>query len=245
MRLGLSLLLAVGLVGLSSSCSHVQTASGLASKIKPDELLAQVCSIGKDVGEVKGVVLMKVKSREASGQLSGDVHAKAPSSVELEVLQPMGGVWATIRVQCSDYAITVEGKPEQSRKGRYVWAGIPLRFATELFLGRIPCAAVGKAGAGSVPVHAVIDSDNELVVDAPGEHGSEKFIYRFREDPSAGRLVFWPESLHWVSAPGSRSEVSVDFKFDEPEKNTRSPLRWEAHSVGGEIKIHWRSREHS
>jgi hypothetical protein len=243
MRHGLSLLVAFLWVGLSSSCSHVQTASGLAGKIKPEELLDQVCFIGKDVQEVKGVVLMKIKSREASGQLSGDVHAKAPSSVELEILQPMGGVWATIQVQGTDYTISVAGKPEQTRKGRYVWAGIPLRFATELFLGRIPCA-LGAAQGGRA-AHVAINLDNELVVDVQGEHGPEKFIYRFREDPSAARLVFWPESLRWVSAPGSRSEVSVDFKFDEPEKNTRSPLRWEAHSVGGEIKIHWRSREHS
>ncbi|MDR3606689.1 MAG: hypothetical protein P4M08_04820 [Oligoflexia bacterium] len=231
-------LLVIGVAGLSSflnGCAHVEKAEGLRAKIDADSLLAQTCSIGRSVSEAKGVVLMKVKSREASGQLNGDVRAQAPDTVELEILQPLGGVWATIRVQGPNYSVDVSGKPDQGRKGHRVWAGIPLRFATDLFLGRIPCPPTGSRA------DAQINSENELVVKGGGPNSSGTFIYRFRVHEGS----FWPESLHWELGLQGDGPVAVDFKFDEPEAVTRSPLRWEAHSDRGEIKLHWRHRDHT
>jgi hypothetical protein len=225
----------MGLAG----CAHAPEGGDelkLSGQTTPEALLAEVCSIGQSVHEVKGVVLMKVKSKEATGQLSGDVHAQEPGSLQFEILQPMGGVWATVKIEGQDYSIDVAGKPEQSRKGHAVWAGIPLRFANDLFLGRIPCAK-GHAVFGK-------DQSGQEVLIVTGAGANETYLYRFRS-LGDGPADFWPESLSWRYR--GYQTVTVDFRFDEPEKGTRSPLRWEAHSTGGpnsgEMKLHWRSRD--
>jgi hypothetical protein len=182
---------------------------------------------------------MKVKSRDGSGQFSGNVRAVAPDNFSLEVMQPLGGTWATVTVRGNVYTIDVPGKPEQGRQGYDVWAGIPLRFATDLFLGRIPCPSASELNATSPVIERSPDNtQDQLTIGTPSS--SERYVYRFRETEDG----VWPESLHWESRDRT-GPIVVDFKFEDPEKTTRSPLKWEAKSNRGEVKVRWRDRNHA
>jgi hypothetical protein len=77
------------------------------------------------------------------------------------------------------------------------------------------------------------------VVETPAsvESDAEKFVYRFRSQGGG----WWPEALHWERK--GTFGTKVDFKFDQPEAGSLSPLKWEAQSQQGEVKVRWRERE--
>jgi hypothetical protein len=217
-----------------SSCSHAPSQKGaLRSQIEPKALLAEACSPGHDLREARGVAWMKAKSPDASGQFPASIQAKAPSSLKLEVQQPLGGTAAILTIEGRDLQIEIPGKPERGRRERDSWAGIPLRWATDLFLGKIPCPDAKSLAQASL----VIDSDDELIVSVPSDSTGKlaRFVYRFDEKKTGH---FWPKFLHWESG-----SAGVDFEFDDPESETQSPLKWQAKSKQGEVKIRWRDRE--
>jgi hypothetical protein len=185
------------------------------------------------IREAGGVAWMKAKSPDASGQFPASIEAKAPSRLKLEVQQPFGGTAAVLTIEGSELQIEVPGKPERGRRERETWAGIPLRWAPGLFLGRIPCPDSNSLGQASLS----IDADDELIVSIPSDASGEpaRFLYRFDERKD-GR--FWAKFLHWESG-----NATVDFEFDDPEAETLSPLKWQAKSKQGEVKIRWRDRE--
>jgi hypothetical protein len=240
-RMGLMkwVLIVVACVAFVSGCAHVEQAKGPAPRLTPSELFAQACLPGKGLTEAHGVVSMKVKSHDGSGQFSGNVRAEAPDVFNLEVLQPLGGTWATVTIHGNDYTIDVPGKPEQGRHGFEVWGGIPLRFATNLFLGQIPCPTHVEMNAASAIIVSSPDGKHDQLVVGPLPSTNDRYTYRFREEAGSP----WPEALRWESSDRS-GPIVVDFKFDDPEKNTRSPLKWEAKSNRGEVKVRWRDRNH-
>jgi hypothetical protein len=185
------------------------------------------------IQQAGGVAWMKAKSPDASGQFPASIQAKAPSSLKLEVQQPFGGTAAVLTIEGSDLQIEVPGKPERGRRERETWAGIPLRWAPGLFLGKIPCPDSNSLGQASLSINA----DDELIVSMPSDASGKpaRFIYRFDERKD-GR--FWAKFLHWESG-----NAAVDFEFDDPEAETLSPLKWQAKSKQGEVKIRWRDRE--
>lgn len=215
---------------LLAGCAHTP----VSREVDPAVLFREACGPGKSAQEVRGAIWMKAASKEASGQFPATVQAIAPDRLRMEVTNLLGGVEAVITVQGQEYRIEVPGKPERTEKGAHSWGGIPLQWATELFLGRIPCPS-GTAEAQVSPGSSL----GEIVVRVPAtlEGGPETFTYKFRQ--WAGRP--WPETLHWErqSAP----PVSIDFKFDDPEDGSRSPRKWEAKSAQGEVKVRWKDRE--
>lgn len=230
----------IGLLGLAvfylefmPGCAHSPKESmGLQGRFKPRELLLLACSPGAGVRKVSGNAQMQVKSEEASGRFTAMIEAGAPSDLKLEVLRPLGGTYAILTVHGSDYKISVPGHPERDRSGSETWAGIPLRWATALFLGRIPCPD-GEMLQNS---RLSISSDDELQVDVPSTSRweAQDFVYRFRARSGS----FWPEELNWRAGG-----TSVDFHFDHPDADTLSPRRWEAKSSRGEVKARWRDRQ--
>ncbi len=215
-----------------SGCAH----STQKKITDPKELLARACEPGRDIKTAKGIAWLKAQSKEASGQFPASVLAHASGPLKIEITNPLGGREALIEVSDSKFKIHGTGSKVRTQEGYGTWGGIPLNWASDLFIGRIPCPHLSSnQGQG---VSTSVDSAGDLVVETrqDGAGATEKFIYHFRDLDG----VPWPEALHWErSGPLA---VSVDFKFDDPEDQTRSPRKWEAKSVRGEVRARWRDR---
>lgn len=221
----------IGLGIALSACSTVP--KGVDSD--PKALLAQACAPGRDVVGTQGSVWLKAQSQEAKGQFPAGVSAQTPGTLRLEITNLVGGTEAVITVEGPRYLIQVPGKNPRSEKGFGSWGGIPLRWATELFLGRIPCPSAADLEKAALSV----DKDGVLTVrtQASIEGEGETYVYRFRSWAGG----YWPDSLRWERKGAFAAQV--DFKFDDPEDKTASPRKWEAKSPQGEVKVRWRDRD--
>ena len=202
--------------------------------MSPD-FITKVCAIGATNHEVKGTAQLLAKSHDASGQFPAFIKASAatadhPAQLKLEVQKPFGGAFAILTINGTEYKIEVPKHPEKSRSGQDSWGGIPLVWATDLFLGKVPCPSSADLA------HAKIgrDAAGDLLVALP----SEQFIYHFHAGSAGSQEPEWPETLRWT-----KGELVVDFRFDEIDPHTHSPLKWEATSARGEVKTRWRDRE--
>lgn len=231
----------VALVIFATGCTTVRPASGT----DPREALKQVCSVGEGATGVRGSVWMSVRSAEGTGRFPADVRVDSPEALDMEVTNLLGGVEGTLSIRGQKYQIE-EGKvrkgESQKRKevGEGQWRGLPLTWATTLFLGRVPCAAAERLAKAAVILEG--EGDLDVRVPAGAGHFAEHYVYRTRLH--AGSV--WPETLHWERSEGTRLLASVDFTFEDPEDGTRSPRKWEARtSLGGEgqVKVRWRDRE--
>jgi hypothetical protein len=210
-----------------------------AKAIRPDQdpadLLAQACKPGLDVVSARGSVWLKAKSKEASGQFPANVKA-SPENLDLEVTNLIGGTEAFIQVRGKKYEIRVPGKSKKEKarveKGANSWGGIPLRWADALFLGRIPCPNAAQLKDAKL----LIEENGQLTIETPAtlDFEAERFVYRFRKWAGAP----WAESLHWERK--GTNPLAVKFGFDQPDDKTGSPLKWEAESAQGEVKIRWK-----
>ncbi len=206
-------------------------------KVSPEELYKNACTPGKNVKSIRGVVWFKTNSKEISGQFSAHILASNPDHLKLEVTNFLGGTEAFITVDQDHYTISRgDGKNGEQREGFGSWGGIPLKWATDLFLGKVPCP---KAEQGE---KLSVGTEGELVVEIDPAKvdqslSSQRYIYRFRDFEGKS----WPESLKWEKT--GTDPVTVDFKFDDPEHQSLSPQKWEARSNQGAIKVRWRDRE--
>lgn len=203
----------------------------------PAYLLERACSPGRDVTKVSGSVWLKAASKEASGQFPASVEAISPSTLRMEVTNLVGGTEATIVVDKEEFRIDLPGSDKnkaRSQKGVGSWGGIPLRWAADLFLGKIPCPAEETRGS----LKPKLIEGGGVAVEAPGTYGAtgERFAFRFKT--WAGDA--WPESLVWERQ--GKQATRIEFKFEDPEDGTQSPKRWEAKSPQGEVKNRWKER---
>lgn len=184
---------------------------------------------------------MRLESKEAKGQFPATIEARKPDQVQIEVTNLLGGREALIEVKQGKFSVDVPQKEGGTRhgEGEGSWGGIPLRWASRLFLGQIPCPIEIEESK----IRLERNPDGDLIA----ETQFERFVYRFRS--WAGKA--WPESLHWerkeiqpkkksFGAAAEAVGAVVDFKFDAPEDQTGSPKRWEAKSSKGEVKLRWR-----
>lgn len=229
----LILLLALG----GGGCAHTGVQPQAES---PRATLKRICSIGSTARAVQGAVWIKATSKEASGRFPGQVRVTSeagsnPSSLRLEATNLLGGVEAVITIEGKKYTITIPGHPEQTEKGVQAWAGIPLEWATDLFLGKIPCPESVALSEADVQ----FDSLGKLLVRTASTLAGDRqtFAYQLKREGA----YFWPESLHWEKQ--GIAPAAVDFLFFEPEDRTQSPLRWEAKSTFGEVKLRWKDRD--
>ena len=227
--------LSLAIAGLLAMVSGCATVSEL-KKQTPSQLFSSACSIGRGNQKVTGSVWMLAKSKEATGQFPANVEAEDPAHLKLQVTDLINEVQAEILISGDDYKIDTplqkKSKTQKPMKGTGNWGGIPLRWATELFMGRIPCPtkpeAQLKLGWGE---------DSSLRVEMPIDGGShEVFLYRFRSFAGG----FWPEEVDWERTGIQSSHVH--FKFDDPDTASRNPKKWEATSDRGEVKLRWKDR---
>lgn len=203
----------------------------------PQALLRDACGPGRQVESISGSVWLKAQSREASGQFPAAVEVKSPAHLRMEVTNLIGGTEAVITVKNDRYEVKSPMKSVREEKGERAWGGIPLRWATELFLGRIPCPVFATRGDEWT---YRVDDEGRLettLSKSPAKDHSERFLYSFRS--WEGRP--WAEALVWERTGGGET-ISVEFRFDDPEDKTRSPRKWEAKSPLGEVKVRWRDR---
>lgn len=218
-----------------SGCAHLSR-SKFIQVGDPDALLLEACNVGISVKSAKGSVWLKAVSKEASGQFPAQVFVQAPTQLQMEAQNLFGGTEALIRIDGNSIFIETPDHKKINRKGNQSWGGMPLEWASQLFLGKIPCPPVEIRN----DARKSFDAEGRLVVQIPGslKTVAQKFIYGFKllnEKP-------WVEELHWEKE--GATPLSVDFKFSDPEELTRSPLRWEAKSTLGSIKMHWKEREY-
>ena len=224
-----SLIFALGLF----SCAHAPVTEGYSS----EDLLALACAPGKNVAGVKGTVDMKLASPDASGRFPATVRVNAADGLKVEVNNLIGGVEAVIEVRGGQYSVKVPNHPEKSSSGKGSWGGIPLMWANELFLGRIPCPATSDAGRLNFEIGS--ESTVGVRVRPGGAKGVEDYyLYRFKSVKGKP----WPQSLRWERTVNGRTG-GVIFAFDDPDDTSGSPLRWEARSGSGEVKVRWKDRE--
>ena len=180
---------------------------------------------------------MKVQSKEASGQFPASVEAHSPDQLTFEATNLIGSTQAVIVVKGHDYRVEVPSKNGMRRQeqGKDSWGGIPLRWATDLFLGKIPCPT-GAEKTSDFDISILGTGDLQVLTHPSAFSGAETFIYHFKTWEGHP----WPEALHWERKGVFASQV--DFKFDDPQDKTRSPGKWEAKSPQGEVKVRWRDR---
>lgn len=194
----------------------------------PKELLQTVCAVGRDTHSVKGSFILKVHTPRANGQFPATAEATDPDRLTLEITNLLGGTEAIVRVEGKKYEIQLPSKKNQApEKGEGLWNGLPLRWAPELFLGRIPCPGRDRLGDSQVTV-----VNGQLVVEMPHTLATdpERFVY---SDFAGKDGALLPQSIHW-ERKGS-VPISVEFKMDG---NTK----WEVHSAQGEVKVRWKDR---
>ncbi|MEO5968913.1 MAG: hypothetical protein ABIQ95_03225, partial [Bdellovibrionia bacterium] len=201
----------------------------------PELLLHRTCELGKGTKQTEGTVWLKMLSKEVHGQFNASILALAPEELKLEITNFLGGTVALISVREGHYEITKGPSEPVNASGYDSWGGIPLSWATDLFLGKIPCPASDE--------HLVLTKEeaNQLTVEIPsGPLGAQTFNFKYRKSDDG---LPWPESLRWARL--SEPKTTIEFKFDKPEQGTLSPLQWEASSSEGAIKVRWRDRRRS
>jgi hypothetical protein len=222
----------LALFALSSSCAHRGTVAPDGSK-DPRQLLSEICSVGSEILEVGGTLQMKAKSKESSGQFPATVRAVLePRELDLEITNPLGGTEARVSVRGANYQIEAgSGAKARKQAGTQSWAGIPLNWSVDLFIGRIPCPKESNAAV-------TLDADGRLRVEVPGDLSGQAQIFLYSLEDSSPA---WPKALEWKLT--GTLPAAVRFEFSAPEEGSRSPTRWEAISDRGEVKAKWRSRE--
>lgn len=210
--------------------------------------LREVCSIGGSVVSAQGTAWLKVRRGERAMQFPAVLKASVPNHLFLEVMNPLGGVEATIRVEGKVFEVQSAREPSgEARQGQDSWNGIPLRFASVMALGRIPCPPISEAEpvippADGSPHVGADDSTSEWIqfrVPATVEHPEEHFEYQLTKISGNS----WPKRLRWSSGNPLNPTVGVTLNFEEPEEGTLSPLNWEAESPQGSLKFKWRKRD--
>jgi hypothetical protein len=203
---------------------------------EPIQYLERTCGAkapGASVHVLTGSVWMKAKSPEASGQFPATVKVTGSDRLEMEVTNLLGGPEATIKVNGASFEIRASGKgrggKDRVQTGTDTWAGIPLRWAPDLFLGRVPCPEDSVRASAQIRMN----EGGELVIETPGE----RYTYGYRSWAGAP----WPEKLTWRRTSGAATEVA--FEFDQPDDKTGSPAKWEARSSRGEVKVRWKDRD--
>lgn len=174
---------------------------------------------------VSGSVYLRARSFEdstQSGQFSADVRASRADGLRLQILNPLGGREAEIRV--TPEAVWINGKRSLGEKTSASWGGIPLRYALELFLGIPPCPKLAESAEISV-------EDTDTLV---ARSGSETYRYRVKRWVNG----YYPSWVQWQPQTGA----AIEFLFEDVDSAAHYAKKWEAKGASGEVKVKWRER---
>jgi hypothetical protein len=177
---------------------------------------------------------MKAKSPEAKGQFPAEVRASANGKMELEVTNLLGGTEAWIQVEGTKVEVRKNqtGPLIQSASG--AWGGIPLRWASQLFLGRVPCVSEKDILKSDL---RRVDHDKIEIQLKSGSKILESFFYQYIGID--GKAV--PVRLIWKRM--NLEPLEIDFHWDYAGSETGLARQWSAVSALGEVKLRWKQRE--
>ena len=216
-----------------TACSTLPVREKFVSQENPLQLFKSVCSIGSEIQSAEGTVWLKTQSPEVSGQYFADVSVFGEGNLKLEITNLFGGIEASIEVDEGHYEITRKGKRELREETTHgSWGGVPLKWASTLFLGKIPCPPLSES------LRVTRGEDGELIVYIPEKEGSAEQVFTYWLSHVKSKP--WPAYFVWErkSTPSNKVEV----RFDDPEEDSLSPRKWEATSPEGALKTRWRSR---
>lgn len=196
----------------------------------------EVCAIGRGIDTVSGNAWMRVQSPELKGQFPASIVARRDGDLDLEATNLVGGVEARVRIR--DRILQVQEKNDAEFRVRAMdsWAGLPIRWASELFVGRIPCPLPTESGN-----RAEGDSARPEVFRVTDAEGG-RFEYTMTKEDG----VLWVKKLVWVHRSG---QPALEVEFSSMEAETHSPLRWTLvskrvdGSTSAELKVRWRERK--
>ncbi len=187
-------------------------------------MLTQVCNQARVIHSATGTSWFKVKSKDLNGQFPANVEVVAQHDLKVEITDLVGGPVAMVTMDAQGKRLELRKSGEGVKVFNHEWNGIPLWWIHSLMLGSFPCPKAAK-----VPTRWVDDSTLET------QEGS--WTYRYTLIQNSGK--YWPTALE-ATRPGGQSVV---FKFESPDSQFGIPMKWEAISSIGEVKIRWRDRE--
>jgi len=174
---------------------------------------------------------MKAQSKEVSGQFPAVVLAKAnPHSgleLRLEITELLGSRVALIEIRGDEFKVQSSGG-ESKKRNVNSWGGIPLEWASQMFLDRVPCPNVQEFSS----LTWVWKGDDE--VHGKSKDGETIWIYQFRE----WNQKPWITQVSWQKSPN----VSLKVRREDPDLNEGWAKRWEALSESGQVKVRWKDR---
>lgn len=239
------ILLLTSLSLLFGSCSGIKTSTIESQGLDSFELLRYACRPGAAIKSIKGSVWIKAKSKEFSGQFPAIVVVTSTGDFRLDVMNSFGGTEAIITIDPQkNFRVDVPDHPEKSVRSQETWGGIPLQWAPELFLGKIPCPSTQN-----LLKEQLVFKGNTLSVKVPKNLGKlglnrheEAYFYRFVSKPENSSQSPWPSQLRWEIRKDDLVS-KVEFTFEDPEDLTQSPKKWSAKTATGEVKVRWKERE--
>lgn len=191
----------------------------------PEGLFNYICNLGNQVKSVDGIVWIKLKSPEFSGQFAAHVSADASFNTKIELKNFLGHPVAVITlIQDRIEVVLPEGLVHQVN-----WDAFPIYWLNTLFLGGIPCPKKEQ-------VRSLQASENSLIILAELVQNSNKVLEEFRFSFRQQDGILWPERLEW-------NKNQVQISFDNPDSKIKSPAKWEIKSTTGFfLKALWKSR---
>jgi hypothetical protein len=199
----------------------------------------EICSTPLAWKEVRGSLWMKIDSTKESAQFPAQFRAVAPGTVQMEVTNLVGGAMASLSIEGGTYRLRYNDATLAPQVGRGSWEGIPLQWAADLFLGKMPCPVLsGPDRALKVELSESRDESHDLIARAVYQQGAKNSveIFRYRTKQWGGKP--WVEKLDWGL---ERRPVQVSFEFEDPSEKG-PPNKWTAQSPQGLVKLRFSNR---
>jgi len=203
------------------------------------QAFSEICSIGRGNQEVMGSVWMKVETPDEKGQFPAQLKAANSGQLNMEITNLVGGVEATLKIHDGHYEVKWTGREQVVEKGTGQWRGIPLAWAVDLFLGRIPCP-VTKGERRALKVELDQGPEGQLIVRALYASHQTQWTETFEYEMKTWAGKPWPVHLNWKKQGPGPTQVSFD--FEDPSDHDAGPQKWSAVSDSGEVKIRWKDR---
>lgn len=215
-RLGAALCLATAIAWLSGcSTAPVKRIQG-----DPKLYYSRLCPFPRAQNlSVSGDLAIQIQTSRLQGRFSATARADA-NDLDLEITHLFGGRLAYLGLRGPRYSIDVPMRKEKREGQGGSWAGIPMDWAKDLFLGRVPCRPVSEV--------------QELAWDDSGRLVADAFTYELEQTPQKT----------WVKRLTTRSKDAdpIVAEFGEPQESFGAFPSWSVDSKEGSVRFRWTQR---
>lgn len=250
---------------LFSGCGGKSIQKGEEEKLDAEKVFQSLCSAEAPFVNLEGSVWIQTRSKGVSGQFPADITWKTAEPVTVSVTNPLGGREAIVELTDQEFQVKRVGKGGKLRtvqRGKGHWSGIPLRFASALFSGKVPCP-MGKVSSVTWQENYLTAIDAEYryqyavipkttAASASRSIPSDFFVQKMifsdlrelsKSSGSKGETRWGPSSQNPSPKKEGMTEPLV-LEFKEPDSDFYGQAKkWTAQSQFGEVQMRWRSRE--